>query len=239
MDIFGNALRDRQAGLGGRLMTIRRDDGHTDAHDPDLYFAAEPFPHEIDLLKRAEGPILDVGCGAGRTLLWLQGRGFQTTGIDKSRGAVEVCLERECQDVRLFDIMDGGPDALGALAFQTAVLFGNNFGIGGTIEGGAELLRRLTRVLAPGGQILVTGLDITGTTDPSHLAYHQRNRARNRPCGEIVMRFEYEDDVGEWTQWFHPEAEELVRLAAEANLSVEAIGPAGGPFYAAALRTPR
>ncbi|CTQ50515.1 class I SAM-dependent methyltransferase [Jannaschia donghaensis] len=239
MDLFGNALRDRQAGHHGRLLTIRRDDDHVDAHDPGLYFSSEPFPHEAELLRQAEGPVLDVGCGAGRTLLWLQGRGIAATGIDLSPGAVAVARARGCADVRLGDAMDPASDALKDGRFRTITLLGNNLGIGGTFEGAATLLRRLAGVTAPGGCLLVTGLDIARTEVPHHLAYHRRNRDRGRPIGEIEMRFEYQGAVGEWVPWFHPEPVELQRLPMATGWVVERIGPAAGPFWAAVLRLER
>ncbi|MEM1264488.1 MAG: methyltransferase domain-containing protein [Pseudomonadota bacterium] len=238
MDLFGEALRDRHAGHLGRVLTIRRDDDHTDQHDPGVYFTDTPFAHEIDLLAQARGPVLDVGCGAGRTLLWLERNGLDATGIDLSRGAVEVARSRGCQDVRHGDVMADGAQPLDGARFQTVILFGNNMGIGGTLEGAAALLRRISRVVRPGGQLFVTGLDIALTDTPSHLAYHRANQARGRPRGEITMRFEYQGKLGTWVPWFHPEPHELERLAHKTGWDVERLEHASGPFFAATLRAP-
>jgi SAM-dependent methyltransferase len=236
IDLFGDALVDHQNGRHGRMLTIRRDDDHVDSHDPSLYFAEAPFEHEARLLERAEGRVLDVGCGAGRTLLWLRNQGVAAIGIDLSPGAVAVCQRRGCEDVRLMDIMSPEADAISHGAFRTAVLFGNNVGIGGTLEGAGHLLRRLARAVAPEGCLLVTGLDIAQTSDPHHLAYHRQKRARGRPIGEITMRFEYEEEIGPWMQWFHPTPDELRELAIETGWSFEEISSSGGLFYSAVLR---
>lgn len=45
-------------------------------------------------IKLARGRILDVGCGSGRHSLYLQGKGFDITGVDFSPGAIEVCRLR-------------------------------------------------------------------------------------------------------------------------------------------------
>lgn len=124
MDLFGDALRDYQAGQRGRALTIRRDDDHVDAHDPGIYFSEEAFAHEIDLMSRVAGPVLDVGCGAGRTLLWLTRQNIEAAGIDLSSGAVAVARERGCKDVREGDVMTVGDDVLPAGAFETITLFG-------------------------------------------------------------------------------------------------------------------
>ena len=236
MDLFGGALLDYQNGKRVDPLVIRRDDDHTDAHSPGLYFVREPFAHEADLLEHVEGPVLDVGCGAGRTVLWLQGQGVDTTGVDLSAGAIETCRLRGCRDVRRIDAtsgLGGGPEWP---AFRTAILFGNNLGIGGTYEGAGRLLRSVARAMAPHGRLLVTALDVARTHDPSHLAYHERNRAAGRPRGEITMRFEYGDAIGPWVRWLHPEPAELERIAADTGWAVEAMEAPGGAFYQAQLR---
>ena len=237
MDIFGDALRDRHAGHTGRLLTIRRDDGHVDRHDPALYFMPDPFAHEIALLDMAEGPVLDVGCGAGRTLLWLQRRGVDAAGVDLSPGAVAVARDRGCHGVTQADILARTP-AIPREAFRTLTVFGNNIGIGGTYEGAETLLRNLADAAAPDCRLLVTGLDIAKTDQEHHLAYHQRNIDAGRPRGEITMRFEYQGRTGAWMRWYHPEPRELDALAQATGWVVETMAPAGGAFFAAVLRKP-
>ena len=41
-----------------------------------------------------QGPVLDLGAGAGRASLYLQDRGLAVTAIDASPGAVQVCRRR-------------------------------------------------------------------------------------------------------------------------------------------------
>ncbi|MCK4414566.1 MAG: class I SAM-dependent methyltransferase [Candidatus Eisenbacteria sp.] len=45
-------------------------------------------------MSRVRGRILDVGCGAGRSMLYLQQKGRAVTGIDISPLAIEVCRRR-------------------------------------------------------------------------------------------------------------------------------------------------
>ncbi|MEM1065771.1 MAG: class I SAM-dependent methyltransferase [Pseudomonadota bacterium] len=236
MDLFGSALQDYHAGARGQMLTIRRDDGHVDTHDPGIYFAEEPFAHEVELLALAEGPVLDVGCGAGRTLLWLAKQGVEATGIDVSPGAAAVARARGCRDVRGTDVLAADYSVVPAAAFQTIILFGNNVGIGGTIDGAELMLRRLESATKAGGRLLVTGLDIAKTSAPHHLAYHQKNRDRGRPIGEIRMRFEYEGAVGAWVPWFHPEPPDMLTIAKNTGWRLERHMPAVGPFFGAVFR---
>lgn len=234
MDLFGQALSDYQSGEFGHDLTIRRDDGHVDAHSPSLYFEKQPFAHEIDLLKRARRPVLDVGCGAGRHLLWLAENEIEATGIDVSAGAVETCRRRGCAQVVQHDIMSD-PDARFTSRFVTATLFGNNVGIGGSYAGARTLLERIGDAISPAGELLLTGLDVTQTTNPAHLAYHQRNLKAGRPRGEISMRFEYRGRVGPWTHWYHPEPYELEALARKTGWRVAKIDTSKGVFFSAIL----
>ncbi|MEO1543626.1 MAG: class I SAM-dependent methyltransferase [Pseudomonadota bacterium] len=188
---------------------------------------------------RFKGPVLDVGAGAGRTTLWLQRRGIETTGIDLSPGAVAVARSRGCRDVREADVLTADDDLLPQAAFRTVVLFGNNVGIGGTIEGAATLLGRLARATKPLGRLLVTGLDVANTSAMHHLAYHARNRDRGRPIGEIKMRFEYEGTVGDWVPWFHPEPAELEDLADATGWAFGRRVPTRDPFYALVFEKPQ
>ena len=96
-DVFGLALQDHLDGKTAGTISVRRDDGFVDTHDAGLYFAAEPQAHEASVLKAVAGPVLDIGCGAGRHVLWLQAAGVDVAGLDISPGAVQVCRRRGCQ----------------------------------------------------------------------------------------------------------------------------------------------
>lgn len=220
MDIFGQALLDFQNGIVDRSITIKRDDGHKDEHSPALYFDELPQNHEVAVLDGAKGPVLDVGCGAGRHLLRFQKMGIPATGIDVSKAAVETCRLRGCKDARLFDIMS--KEALSIdQPFQTALLFGNNVGIAGTIEGAEKLFRRLRSLVAPGGRLLLSSIDVAQTDRPEHLEYHQKNIANGRPKGEIKMQFSYQGQHGDWVDWYHPSPEEVDLLAKTSGWTVE------------------
>ncbi|MEL6570703.1 MAG: methyltransferase domain-containing protein [Pseudomonadota bacterium] len=233
MDAFGTALLDYHAGERDHLVRIERDDGFWDEHSPDMYFAREPFPDEAAGLAGAKGPLLDIGCGAGRHLLWAQTQGMVATGIDVSPGAVACAKARGCLEVIAGDmaIVD-----LGERRFATATLFGNNIGIGGTWDGTGDLLRAIGRVMQPEGRLILTSLNVTRTDSPQHLAYHAQNRAAGAPLGELTMRIHYKASVDPWIKWFHPQPEELRAIAQEAGWHVADLVEHPNGFYWAGLR---
>jgi hypothetical protein len=78
-----------------------------------------------ELLAGVErGPVLDLGCGAGRASLYLQQRGLEVTAVDHSAGAIEVSRRRGVVDDRLGDLNDPPSDRLWA----TVLLLNGNSG---------------------------------------------------------------------------------------------------------------
>ena len=185
MDVFGAALLDYQKGVRDQPFLVHRDDGFTAEDHPGRYFQSDPWPHEEPAIAYVSGPALDVGCGAGRHLLWMERHGIEATGVDMSKEAIEVCRLRGCKNALEFNVLSDIDDRALPRA-ETITLFGNNTGIAGT----CTLFHKLKGLVQPVGRIIVTGIDIAATENPAHLAYHERNSAVGRRRGEIKMQFE-------------------------------------------------
>jgi len=102
-DAYGQQLLAQYHNKETTVEIIERDDNYIDTgSDPGLYFSEyrQWSPLEKRAVKRVKGRVLDVGCGAGRHALYLQGKGFDVVGIDNSPGAIKVCKLRGLKKVQ-------------------------------------------------------------------------------------------------------------------------------------------
>lgn len=215
-DAFGGVLRachEAGARTGAVFQIVERDDGHIAASDAAVYFApVEDWPElERQASEEITGRVLDVGCGAGRHASVLIAAGVGVIGLDSSPGAVAVARARGV-DARLGSVsaIPAGIDAVDAV-----VLFGNGIGLLGGRRQASVVLAELARVAAPGARLLASGSDPYATTNPIHLAYHERNRQRGRMPGQLRLRVRHERLASEWFDYLLPSEAELTGLLRE------------------------
>jgi len=214
---------------------VERDDGYVDSIQGSGYLAPfEAWPeHERKAMELVRGRVIDLGCGAGRVSLYLQERGFDVVGLDISRVALKVCRERGLRKVRLGSIQSL---RLPPNSFDTAIFFGNNFGLVRTPPGAKRVLRDLHRILSDGGLILAETRDPYKTEEPAHLAYHKMNRRKGRLAGQIRMRVRYGQYSTPWFDWLILSRDELAGVAEGTGWKVGECLHSGGPQYVAVLR---
>ena len=131
-----------------RPIELRRWRGSVDATDSAL------------LLARCHGRTIDVGCGPGRLVAGLAALDVAALGIDVSPEAVRQARRRGALALRR-DVFAPVP---GEGRWDCALLADGNIGIGGHPE---RLLRRLGRIVRPGGRVVVE-LDAAGTDVVHH-----------------------------------------------------------------------
>jgi len=221
LDIWGRIYLDHWRGES-QPHVYHRDDGHSDTASADDYFVAPRGIADRTLLGELSGRVLDLGCGPGSYTLFLESRGNDVVAVDASPGAIAVCRERGCRDARIMTI-DEVDESLGH--FDAIVCMGNTFGIGSSPTHLLGRLERMRRRLSPGGRLLIALLDPLSTTDPNHLAYHERNRAAGRPPGLARVRFEYRGEVGDWWDLWMPTESEVHDAVNAAGWMVRGVIP--------------
>jgi SAM-dependent methyltransferase len=188
------------------------------------YFAAPRGVTDRAALDALGGRVLDLGCGPGSYARFLEERGVSVVAVDASPGAIAVCRERGCRDARVVEIDLVGPD-LGS--FDAIICMGNTFGIALGPETLPARLARMRSVLVPNGRLILSLIDPLATTDPAHLAYHDRNRAAGRPPGLTRLRLEYRGMTSEWWELWMPTEPELRTGAASAGWQIVSAVPEG------------
>ena len=219
VDVFGKGFMAYMLG-DDRNFRIIRDDGLEEDDKLEGYFTGFGtfFQHERESMDYVKGRVLDIGCGAGRVALWLQLRGFDVTGIDVSPTAIAVCERRGLRKCFLMSVeqLNFPPDS-----FDTILMMGNNLGLGGTVAGTIEILRRLHAVATREGRIIGSGRDPSRTDNPAHLAYHERNRKAGKPIGQVRLQVRFGDEVSDWFNLLMLPIPELEQIAMKAGWKAE------------------
>jgi SAM-dependent methyltransferase len=154
-----------------------------------------PDRTDESVIRRARGPVLDVGCGPGRHLHALARRGVYGLGVDLSPVAVALARDRGATAMvgSIFD------DVPGAGTWRTALLLDGNIGIGGDP---VRLLRRVRAVLHRGGEMLVE-------LDPPDAG-----------TKTVTVRLEADGDASPWFSWARVAIGDLDAIARAAGLKV-------------------
>lgn len=161
---------------------------------------------EERLLDRATGPVLDIGCGAGRHLAALGRRGVEATGVEISQFAVALARGQNAS------VIHGDVFEVPMLPeWHTALLLDGNVGIGGDPE---RLLSRTAALLCTGGQVLVE-------LEPPSV----ETRA-------LRLRLEGPDDVSEWFPWAWVGTDAIASLARAVGMAVADIWSSGSRWFA-------
>lgn len=159
-DPLGRAMLAHHRGDPGRLR-YRDGDAVRDGNVAAYYFS-RPDAWEPETIAALEcvadrEPVLDVGCGAGKHLLWLADRGSRAVGVDASPGAVRTARERGCKAV----VGDMFSLPVSANAVGSVLAMGTQLGLGGSFAGIRDLLGEFARVTAPDGCAVVDNYDPT------------------------------------------------------------------------------
>jgi len=237
-DAYGREIYDYlKSNIGRREIVeiVERDDGYIDASGgPKGYFSEyDDWPsYEKEAMKYVRGRILDIGSGAGRHSLYLQGKGLEALGIDNSPLAIEVCKLRGLQNAEVIPINKIN-SSLGV--FDTVLMMGNNFGLFGSLEGARRLLKKLSKITSENGRIIAVSNDVYKTDIPEHLSYHESNKKRGRMAGQVRLRIRYKKYATPWFDYLMVSKEEIEDILDGTDWKINRFIDSDGSVYAAII----
>jgi hypothetical protein len=193
-DPFGRAIHDCHRGEQDEPL-VQRDGEWAREHPIEAFYFGD-FDDENArsefITSWVDGPLLDMGAGAGRDTLHFQER-FETVAIEVSEHLIETMRERGVRDARRGDMFTLR-DTFERDRFRSAFAWGTQAGLVGSMQGLTEFLDDLAFITTPEG---TATLDCY---DPEHLDGEEMLGYRADPASSLahrVMHFEYEDEVGE------------------------------------------
>ena len=234
-DPFGCAIYDFHRGEQDEPL-VQRDGEWTREHPIETFYFGE-FDDESErsefITSWVDGPLLDMGAGAGRDTLYFQER-FETVAIEVSRNHVETMDERGVRDARLADML-ALRETFERNRFHSAFARGTQVGLAGSLRGLREFLADLAFVTMPDG---TATLDCY---DPDRIGADEMLGYRADPTPGLayrVMHFEYKGDVGETLLFrlFNPNRLREAASTTEWEVAEISYGPEeNSPHYQTAL----
>ena len=218
-DIFGNALLDYQNGhCTEDIITFSSLDEKDIIPLPYLFRDFDTMPLlEQKALEMCKGKILDIGSGAGSHSLYLQKKGYDTTALDSSSGAIQTCKLRGVKQLVHSDIY-----GFEKQKFDTLLLLMNGIGLAQKMKNLNHFFSHLKSLLKTNGQILLDSSDIIymfeedtdgGYWIPDTSAYY----------GEVEFTIQYKGEKSNPFYWLYLDYNSLQRAASGNNLSCELI----------------
>lgn len=235
-DAFGRAVRDHHR--GERTEPLYQGDGEAVREHPiEAFYFAEFDPDDEAgswLASRLDGPLVDLGAGAGRHALRFQER-FETVAVEPSPALVETMRDRDVADAREGD-MFALRESFGRDRFASALAIGTQTGLAGSMRGLSAFLADLAFVTTPDATAVVDCYDPDHPEAADLLGY----RADPTPgLAHRVMWFRYDGETDPTLQFRLFSPARLREAAVGTDWVVDAVdrgGSGDGPHYRAALR---
>jgi SAM-dependent methyltransferase len=181
-------------------------------------------------LRRLDGPVLDLGCGAGRHALALQESGVDVLAVDASPNAVQAASERGVVHAVQMDMFDL---TLPADAYGGVVCIGTQATAAGSLDRLAAFCRDLDRVATDDARVLLDSYDPTACDCADLLGYRADPR---EGLARRSFRFVCDGVFGDPIEMLLFSPDRLRAALVDTDLAVTDVArDDDGPYYRAVL----
>ena len=212
---------------------IEREGGYFEVTNTRMYFddLEQWSKDERRAISLAKGRVLDIGCGAGRHSLYLQGKGLDVVAIARSPLAVKVAKLRGVKDARIIPLEDMNFEPN---SFDTVLMLGGNFALVGNPRRARRLFRRIYRMTSDEALVIAQAVDPYGTDNPAQLKYYASNRKKGKPPGQWRVRIRFHQYVTKWFDLFHNSKQEMHEILSGTKWSIRKFidSESGNPYIA-------
>lgn len=174
------------------------------------------------LESQLDGPLLDMGAGAGRHSLYFQDQ-FETVAIEQNETLVEILRDRGVADARRVNMFTLS-DAFEVNRFRSAIAFGTQVGLSRSMQGLKQLLDDLANVTTPDATAVIDGYDPEHEKTKAKLDYYDDP---SKGLAYRLLQMEYDGMLGEpWLyRLFTPDRVREVATDTEWKVSEVKYGP--------------
>jgi hypothetical protein len=192
-DPFGRALLDHYRGEKTEPLSQCVGDEKLTHPVEEFYFDAFESQAGADWIESwLQGPLLDVGAGAGRDSLYFQDR-FETVALEISESLVTLLESRGVDRVEHGD-MFRLTDSFERNRFGSLLVVGTQVGLARSMPGFQELLGQFAAVTTAEATLVLDAYDPEYGNAPEMLGFHSDPASG---LGHRVIRYEYEGVAGE------------------------------------------
>lgn len=181
---------------------------------------------EQKAIDKAEGKVLDIGCGAGRHSLYLQENGHEVLATDISPLALKTSRERGVKRTKNLDF--NNVDKLDE-EFDTVLMLGNNFGLVGSTENARNFLNKLERATTEKAKLIAEA-------EPRQSKDQDKHHETEEGLYYIKMRYRYKEHKGSFHRQLYVSQKELEEILKTTAWSIEeTIEDSDSATYAAVI----
>lgn len=139
-----------------------------------------------------DGPLLDMGAGAGRHSLHFQDQ-FETVAIEQNETLVEVLRDRGVNNARQVNMFNL-PEAFEENRFESAIAFGTQVSLSRSMQGLKQFLDDLAYVTTANATAIIDGYDPEHEKTKAKLDYYDDP---SNGLAYRLLQIEYDGTLGE------------------------------------------